>query len=123
MKDSGPKLLRKFKEMNSNPEDNKNNIDRELYLTKYSSQFEDLTEKAERIVKDNNYNIVEIFGNILCYLNFHLNFHKLNSFITVINDLSSKNNDDVFTILFTHNTHFINQKKNLNNFIDLWGAY
>ena len=42
-KDSGPKLLRKFKEMNSNPEENKNNMDRELYLTKYSSQFEDST--------------------------------------------------------------------------------
>ena len=104
MKDSGPKLLRKFKEMNSNPEDNKNNMDRELYLTKYSSQFEDSTEKAEQTAKDNNYNIVECHGNILC-------FHKPNSFINTTNDLPSKNNDDVSSILFSHNTHFTNPTK------------
>ena len=66
MEDLGPKLLRKFREMNSNPEDNKKNMDRKKYLNNYSSQFEELAEKAEQIIKDKNYNTIEFYGIILC---------------------------------------------------------
>ena len=68
-------LLNKFKEMNSISKDNEKNMDRKLYLKDFSSKFEELTLKAEQIIKDNNYNnIINDLSSkiIMIFLKFYL---------------------------------------------------
>ena len=118
-KDLCPILLEKFKEMNGNPKDNEKNMDRKTYLNNFSSIFEELTLKAEEIIKDNRYNIIEFYGVILCYLNFY----NKKAFSSLINELSSKNNDAIFEILLIYHTHFRNPINQNFEFFDKFIKY
>ena len=118
-KDLCSTLLNKFKEMNSIPKDNEKNLDRKPYLKNFSSKFEELASKAEQIIKDNKYNTIEFFGIILCYLNFY----DIKTFSSAIDELSSKNNNDIFEILLIYNTHFENPINKDFDFFDKFVKY
>ena len=95
-------LMEQFKKMNLNSKDKDKNIDRKLYLKDFSSKFDEITQNAEKIIKDNKYNIIEYYGIILCYLNYY----DSKKFISVLDELYSKSPKDTFEILLIYNIHF-----------------
>ena len=105
--------------MNSNSKDNGKNMDRKPYLKDFSSYFEVLASKAEQIIKENKYNTIEFYGIILCYLNYY----DLKTFSSVIDELLSKNNNDIFEILLIYNTHFKNPINKNFEFFDKFIKY
>lgn len=105
--------------MNSNSKDNGKNMDRKPYLKDFSSYFEELASKAEQIIKKNKYNTIEFYGIVLCYLNYY----DLKAFSSVIDELLSKNNNDIFEILLIYNTHFKNRINKNFEFFDKFIKY
>ena len=65
-KDLCESLLKKFKEMNIDKQHNEKNTDRESFLEKNKSIFYTIISEAGIY----NYDSVEFYGVILCYLNF-----------------------------------------------------
>ena len=112
-------LLKKFKEMNGIPKENEKNMDRKPYLKDFSSKFEEISENAEQIVKENEFNIIEFYGIILCYLNFY----DLKTFSSILDELSSKNPEDIYEILIIYNAHFINPINKNFEFFDEFIKY
>ena len=110
-------LLEKFKEMNKNQEDNQKNMDRKSYLKKYISEFNTIKCQADKLIDNNNYNIIEFYGILLCYFNFY----DYKNFTSIVNELYAKNANDLYEILLIYNAHFkypINQNLSFfNNFI------
>ena len=96
-------LLVKFKDMNKNLEDNKRNMDRDLYLKEYISEINTIKSEAEKLINYNNYNSIEFYGIILCYLNYY----DYENFSSIIFELSTKRPNDLYEILIIYNAHFI----------------
>ena len=81
-KDLCSKLLKKFKEMNTNINKGKKvketNMARKSYLKYYTSIFNQIISKSEKLIVDNNYNAIKFYGILLCYLNYdYENFNFL----------------------------------------------
>ena len=108
-------LLKKFKEMNLHQKDNEKNMDRESFLEKNKSIFNSIISEAGSY----NYNTVEFYGVILCYLSFY----DKDNFSKIINELCKNNLEVLFEILLIYNSHLkyypINQNYEfLNKFIE-----
>ena len=116
-KDLCLQLLQIFKKMNENQKDNEKNMDGKPFLKEYISKFKSILSEAEEIIKNNNYNFIEFYGIIFCYLNNY----DYKTFTSVINDLYIKKPNDLYEILLIYNSHFnnpINQNLDfLNKFI------
>ena len=116
-KDLCLQILKIFKKINQNPKDNEKNLDRKPFLKEYISKFKSIISEADEIIKNNNYNFIEFYGIILCYVNYY----DYKTFTLVINDLYIKNSNDLYEILLIYNSHFnnpINQHLDfLNKFI------
>ena len=93
-------LLEKFKEMNKNPKDNEKNMDRKPYLKEFKKDFSKI--KYDELINNNGYNAISFYGIILCYLNFY-DYEKFGS---LINELFTKKQNDLFEILLIYNAHF-----------------
>ena len=111
-------LLDKFKEMNGSSIYKEKNRDRKPYLKKYVSEFNEIASKAKQIISNHNYNKIQFYGIILCYLNFY-NHDK---FLSILNELFTKEPKNLYEILNIYNLHFlypITQNCNfLNKFIN-----
>ena len=59
-------LLKLFRVMNGKPKDNNKNMDRKAYLKDFKEDFNKIVEKPK-----DNYNNINFYGLILCYLNFY----------------------------------------------------
>ena len=106
-------LMEKFNEINKNPKDNDKNMDRKSYLKEYKSDFNTIKSKADKLIEDNKYNIIDFYGIILSYLNFY----DYDNFNSIINDLNVKNPNDLYEILLIYYAHFkYPVKQNLNFF-------
>ena len=112
-------LLEKFKEMNKNPKDPKDiekNMDRKSYLKEFTKDFSEI--KYDELINNNGYNTIDFCGIMLCYLNFY-DYEKFSS---MLNELFTKKQNDLFEILLLYNAHFknpINQDLNFfNKFIE-----
>ena len=116
-KDLCLQLLQIFKKMNENQKDNEKNMDGKPFLKEYISKFKSILSEADEIIKNNNYNFIEFYGIIFCYLNNY----DYKTFTSVINDLYIKKQNDLYEILLIYNSHFnnpINQNLDfLNKFI------
>jgi len=102
-------LLQAFKKINQNSKDMEKNKDRKIHLKDYISKFNSIKSEADKIIKDNNYNYIEFYGVVLCYLNYY----DYESFISVVNELYNKKPEDLYEILLIYNAHFkpqINQE-------------
>ena len=110
-------LLQIFKKMNEIQKDNENNLDRKSFLKDYRANFKSIVFEADTLIKNNNYNLVELYGIILCYLNYY----DFDTFNSVINDLKAKRPKDLYEILIIYKGQFkypINQDYDFyNNFI------
>ena len=99
-KDLLPKLLHKFREMNSDPKSNDKNMDRKKFLEEYRDDFKEITKNNI----NEKYNITEFYGIILCYLNCYDYEH----FKKMFKKLFREKKEDLFEILLIYNTHFKN---------------
>ena len=107
--------MKKFKEMNLHQKDNEKNMDRESFLEKNKSIFNSIISEAGSY----NYNTVEFYGVILCYLSFY----DKDNFSKIINELCKNNLEVLFEILLIYNSHLkyhpINRNYEfLNKFIE-----
>ena len=116
-KDLCRELLERFRIINENQNNNEKNADRKECLKGYKSSFISIESEADKIIEINNYNPIEFYGIILCYLNYY----DYDNFCSVINELYKKKQKDLFEILLIYNDHFkfqINQDLDFfNNFI------
>ena len=94
-------LLLIFKKMNENPKYNEKNMDKKEFLKDYTSIFKSIISEADELIKNYNYNPIEFYGIILCYLNYY----DYETFNSIINDLYIKNPEDLYEILFIYNDH------------------
>ena len=103
-KDLCKKLLKAFKNINENQKD-KNNMDVEPCLKEYTLKFNLIISEADKLINNNDYEIVEFYGIILCYLNYY----DYDKFSSIVNELFNKKPKDLFEILLKYNAHFKNQ--------------
>ena len=101
-KDLCIQLLEIFKKINQNPKDMEKNKDRKIRLKDYISKFNSIKSEADKIIENNNYNCIEFYGVVLCYLNCY----DYESFISVVNELYNKKPEDLYEILLIYNDHF-----------------
>ena len=120
-KDVCPKLLKKFRDMNKNPKENEKNMDRKQYLFKneYIKSFSEILSKAENILSCGEYNRVDFYGIILCYLNYY----DENTFESLFNNFLKNNSEELFEILLIFNTHFKNPIVQDTKFFDQFIQY
>ena len=95
-------LLKKFKEMNGNPKDNEKNMDRKSNLKDYTSIFKEIKVEAKKLIESNNYDTIDFYGIILCYLNYY----DYDNFIKIVEELSTEKPNDLYEILLTYHAHF-----------------
>ena len=95
-------LLTKFKEINENMIDNNKNMDKKSYLKIYLSEFIEIKSIADKLVVNNNYNIIEFYGILLYYFNYY----DYNNFSSIINDLLSKQPNALYEILLIYKADF-----------------
>ena len=87
--------------------EDKSQIDKEDYLSDYSSQINTILSEAPNIITDNNYNTIDFYGIILCYLNYYdeENYSKL------IKNLYEEQPNNLFDIMLKYSSHFSSPKK------------
>ena len=101
-KDLCPELLRHFREINENQNENGKNMDRKSFLKRYTLKFNTIIFEADKLIINNNYKSIEFYGIILCYLNYY----DYDIFNSVIKELFTKRPEDLFEILVIYNAHF-----------------
>ena len=84
-------LLSKFKEFNTNlksghKDPQKKNIVLNKSLEKYKDKFNEISKKSNELIIKNEYNSVEFYGLIFCYLNNYEYESFKNLFNTLMND-------------------------------------
>ena len=87
-------------------------------MKNYTSKFNEILLEADKLINNNNYDIINFYGIILSYLNYY----DYENFSLVLDKLFAKNSINLFEILIIYNTHFtnpINQNiEFLNKFIN-----
>ena len=101
-KDLCADLIKKFREINENPKENEKNMDRKSFLKKYTSDFNKIITEADKLVSNNNYESIEFYGIILCYLNYY----DFDNFCLIMNNLFNKKPENLYEILLIYNAHF-----------------
>ena len=109
-------LLQIFKKINQNPKETGKNKDREMYLKDYISKFNSIKSEADKIIENNNYNYIEFYGVVLCYLNFY----DYESFISVVNELYDKKPEHLYEILLIYNAYF---KPQINQDLEFFNKF
>lgn len=105
--------------MNCDLKQSEKNMDRKDYLNDYTSKFNEIISKSDKLVDDNNYNSIEFYGVILRYLNFY----DFQNFTSLVNKLSEKKPEDLYKILLIYNKHLINPIKQNFEFLNQFICY
>ena len=109
-------LLKKFR---NNKTDNEEIIDRKEYLKNYTSKFNEILLEADKLINNNNYDIIDFYGIILSYLNYY----DYENFSLVLDKLFAKNSINLFEILIIYNTHFTNPINQNIEFLNKFISY
>jgi hypothetical protein len=112
-------LLKKFRKIVTNKEDNEEIIDRKEYLKNYTSKFNEISLEADKLINNNNYDIIDFYGIILSYLNYY----DYENFSLVLDKLFAKNSINLFEILIIYNTHFTNPINQNIEFLNKFISY
>ena len=112
-KDLCNELLKIFKKMNEG------NIDKEQILEENLPKIKSIITEADEIIINNNYNCIEFYGIILCYLNYY----DYDTFSLVINDLDNKKPEDLYEILLIYYAHFIRPINKNSEFFNKFISY
>ena len=107
--------------MNKNPKDNEKNMERKPYLfnKEYVDKFSSIFSEAESIIKSNDYEKVDFYGIIFCYLNYY----EPGKFISFLNIYIKENQKDLFEILLIYSAHFKNPIEKSLDFFDEFIKY
>jgi hypothetical protein len=110
-----------FRKMNKNPKENEKNMKREPYLfnKEYVDKFSAIFSEAESITKSNEYEKVDFYGIIFCYLNYY----DTGKFISFLNNYLKENQKDLFEILLIYSAHFKNPIEKSLDFFDEFIKY
>ena len=98
-------LMEKFKEMNGNPKENDKNLDRKDYLKDYTSKFIDIVSEAEQLKSDYNYEPIDFYGVIVCFLNYY----DYKNYSSIEDKLFCEKKEVLFDILIIYNKHILNK--------------
>ena len=112
-------LLTKFKEMNLNPKDKEKNMDRKASLKDFTSIIYKIISETDKLIENNNYNKIDFYGIILCYLNFYDYKH----FSLMIEELFDKTSENLYEILLIYNAHFKNPINQNSDFFNKFIKY
>ena len=99
-KDLSTELIKVFKEINESPKENEKNMDRKSFLKDYTSKFESIISEADQLIE--NYNTIEFYGIILCYLNYY----DFENFMLITNKLFKNKSKEIFEILLIYKDNF-----------------
>ena len=80
-----------------------NNLDRDDYLVDYSSQINSILSETPDIINKNEYNSIDFYGIILCYLNSY----DFENFSKLIKKLYEDQPEDLYDIMLKYSCHFI----------------
>ena len=105
-------LLKKFR-------NNKADNDRKEYLKNYTSNLNEILLEADKLINNNNYDIIDFYGIILSYLNYY----DYENFSLVLDKLFAKNSINLFEILIIYNTHFTNPINQNIEFLNKFISY
>ena len=108
-----PLLMGKFKEMNNKAKNHEKNMNRNKDLEKYIDIFKDISSEADNLIKNNDYDPINFYGIILCYLNYY----AYDYFIKIINKLFEEKREILFEILIIY---FSNILKPINQNLDFF---
>lgn len=108
-------LIKKFYEMNksfklnSKKDSNYNSNRNEKLGTQFNSLMVKIASEAEDLIKTNNYDRIQFYGIIICYLNYY----EYNTFENCINKLyqDEKDRETLFEILLVYFSQFLNPVK------------
>ena len=109
-------LLKIFKKINGDKNENSKNMDRKPILKEYTSIFKSINSDANKIIETYNYNPIEFYGIVLSYLN-HYDYEN---FSLTVNELFNKKPDHLFEILLIYNANF---KNPINQNIDFFNEF
>ena len=109
-----PLLMKRFKEMNNKVKYKEKNIDRDKDLEKYINIFKDISSEADFLINSNDYESIQFYAIILCYLNYYDN----NNFRKIFQKLFIEKWDILYEILLIYFSHFITPiNQNLDFFV------
>ena len=97
-------LIEKFKEMNDKPKDSEKNMDRKKELEQYIDIFKDISSEADNLIKSNEYNPIQFYAIILCYLNYY----DHSNFDLILPKLFAEKPEVLYEILLTYFSNFLN---------------
>lgn len=87
--------------------DDKSQTDKEDYLSDYSSQINTILSEAPNIINDNEYNSIDFYGIILCYLNSY----DEKNFSSLIKNLYEEQPNNLYNIMLKYSSHFSSPKE------------
>ena len=105
-------LLNNFKNINLNKK-YKKDMDRNNDLEKYKLKIIEIWSKAKQLIEDNNYDIIDFYGIILCYLNVY----DYQNYLLIEESLYKEKPETLYEILLIYNINFMNPiNKNIDFF-------
>ena len=108
-------LLNKFKNISIelHKKLSKKVMDRKSDLEKYKSTFIEVASKAKQLIEKNDYDIIDLYGIILCYENFY----DYNYFLLIVDSLYNEMPEILYEILIIYDIQFINPINQKNEFL------
>ena len=108
------KLLNTFKEING-----KGNSDKDDELKVHLEKFNKIYSNAEDIIKSNNYDSINFYGILFCYL-FH---YDNDNFPKLLKEFSEGNAEILYEILIIYYSHFRNSLNQNSEFYNNFLSY
>jgi len=105
--------------MNLNPKDKEKNMNRKASLKDFTSIIHEIISETDKFIENNNYDKIEFYGIILCYLNFY----DYKNFSLMIEELFNKISENLYEILLIYNVHFKNQINQNSDFFNKFIKY
>ena len=112
-------LMEKFKEMNNKIKEDFYNKDRKKDLGQYKKSFQQISSEADILIKNNDYEPIQFYGIILCYLNYY----DYENFLKIKNKFYEENIEVLFEILILYFSHFLNPINENKNFFVKFISY
>ena len=108
------KLLDTFKKINE-----KENTDRDKGLASKMETFKHIYEKADMIIENSGYDVINFYGILFCYLSSY----DKDNFFKILKKFSEGNADILYEILITYYSHFKNPLNQNFEFYDNFIKY
>ena len=100
--------------MNNSIKQNKTIMERTKDIEEYKNFFFQISLEADKLIENNDYNPIQFYGIILCYLNFY----DYDFFLKLFNKLFKEQCETLYEILLIYSSHFFNSiSQNIDFFV------